>query len=78
MKSWIPIADSILIIAGLIFLIISSHYNFFTCPPLPQGESCDNSAGIATFTVGIIMLLLGIGLFIVAIQKAKFQLKRNS
>ncbi len=71
----LSIIGLLFLIGGFIVLIIASHYNFGTCPPLPEGGYCDNSVGTITVTVGVIMLLLGIGLFIVAIQKEKFQLK---
>ncbi|MDE2589216.1 MAG: hypothetical protein KGL95_06080 [Patescibacteria group bacterium] len=77
LQRWIPIIGILFLIGGFIALAIDGYYNFGTCSPLPEGETCDNLTGITTLAISIMMIFLGIGLIIVAMKKGMFQLKRN-
>jgi|SRR5579884_2477800 len=67
-----------LLICGTILeLFVIADFSIALCPANAYGTSCDHSAGFITFTVGILMILVSVGLIAVAIQRAELKKSIN-
>jgi hypothetical protein len=76
-KSLIIISTGLLICGIILVQFAITDFSIALCPAYAYGTSCDHSAGFITFTVGILMILVSIGLFAVALERGELGLKKH-